>query len=61
VVLVTGWGASLDQDDVRSAGIAEVVQKPFDIDSVLETTARVLGAKAGRATPEEPHGADTPT
>ncbi len=43
-----------------AAGIVEVVQKPFDIDTVLETAARVLGAKPGRILEEEADGADTP-
>jgi CheY-like chemotaxis protein len=43
VVLVTGWGATLDEDETRQAGVAEVVGKPFDIQQVLRTTARILG------------------
>jgi PAS domain S-box-containing protein len=42
VVLVTGWGATLDADDVREAGIAEVVHKPFEIDEILRATSRLL-------------------
>jgi DNA-binding response OmpR family regulator len=60
VVLITGWGASLDEDKVRNAGIAEVVQKPFDIDTVLEATARVLGARPGPAAEDQAGGAGTP-
>ena len=53
VVLVTGWAASIDDDEVRRAGIAEVVQKPFDIDAVLEVTARVLSSGSGDLGSEE--------
>jgi PAS domain S-box-containing protein len=60
VVLITGWGASLDEDKVRNAGIAEVVQKPFDIDTVLEATARVLGARPGPAAEDQAGGVGTP-
>jgi PAS domain S-box-containing protein len=42
VLLVTGWGATLDADDVREAGIAQVVHKPFDIDEILQATSLVL-------------------
>jgi DNA-binding response OmpR family regulator len=53
VVLVTGWAASIDDDEVRRAGIAEVVQKPFDIEAVLEVTARVLSSGSDRLGREE--------
>ena len=43
VVLVTGWGASLDQDEVRRRGISAVVHKPFEIDELIRTAATVLG------------------
>ncbi len=59
VVLVTGWGATLDEDEVRNAGIAEVVHKPFEVDAVLEMTARVLGARSGHVAPEQAESADT--
>jgi PAS domain S-box-containing protein len=44
VVLVTGWGATLDADEVRGAGIAQVVHKPFDVDEILQATSLVLGS-----------------
>jgi DNA-binding response OmpR family regulator len=42
VVLVTGWGASLDDDEVRRNGVAAVVHKPFEIDHLVATAGRVL-------------------
>jgi len=45
VVLVTGWGTSLDQDEVRRRGISAVVHKPFEIVDLLRTAALVLAAK----------------
>jgi CheY-like chemotaxis protein len=45
VVLVTGWGASLDQAEVERAGISAVVHKPFEIDELIRTAARVLGSR----------------
>jgi len=44
VVLVTGWGANLDEEEVRNRGIAAVVHKPFEIDELLETAGRLLGS-----------------
>ncbi len=45
VVLVTGWGASLDGSEVKRRGISAVVHKPFEIDEILRTAARVLGER----------------
>ncbi|HKQ60836.1 MAG TPA: response regulator, partial [Candidatus Polarisedimenticolaceae bacterium] len=42
VVLVTGWGASIDEDEVRRHGVAAVVHKPFEIRELLQTTAAIL-------------------
>jgi DNA-binding NtrC family response regulator len=42
VVLVTGWGAALDEDEVMRNRISAVVHKPFDIDDLLSTTSSVL-------------------
>jgi len=58
VVMVTGWGATLDAEEVRQAGIAHVVHKPFDVDEILQTTARVLECDDPGA--REPDGEATP-
>jgi PAS domain S-box-containing protein len=42
IVLVTGWGATLDDAEVRANGIRSVVHKPFEIDELTRTTARLL-------------------
>ena len=42
VVLVTGWGTSLDEADVSKRGISAVVQKPFEIDELLKIAHGVL-------------------
>jgi CheY-like chemotaxis protein len=42
VVLVTGWGTSLDEADVSKRGITAVVQKPFEIDELLKIAHGVL-------------------
>jgi PAS domain S-box-containing protein len=50
IVLVTGWGATLDEAEVRDKGIRAVVRKPFDVDEVAQTTADLLqSAKRGAA------------
>lgn len=55
VVLVTGWGATLDEDEIRRCGISAVVHKPFEIDELLQTLHEVLRDAASR----KPH-ATTP-
>ena len=43
IVLVTGWGTTLSADEVERCGINAVVHKPFEIQELLDTAARVLG------------------
>ena len=45
VVLVTGWGTTIGEDEVEAAGIAAVVHKPFELRDLLDTTQRVLAAR----------------
>jgi DNA-binding response OmpR family regulator len=54
VILVTGWGASLDEAEVQEAGVAAVVHKPFEIDDLVRTTTEVLADKGSGAAAEEP-------
>ena len=42
VVLVTGWGTSLDEADANKRGVTAVVQKPFEIDELLKVAHGVL-------------------
>ncbi|HEX6853541.1 MAG TPA: ATP-binding protein [Candidatus Polarisedimenticolaceae bacterium] len=43
VALVTGWGSSLDEEEARRKGVVAVVHKPFEIDELIRTAARLLG------------------
>jgi PAS domain S-box-containing protein len=42
VVLVTGWGATLDQEEVRRHGVEAVLNKPFEIDELVRVAASLL-------------------
>lgn len=42
VVLVTGWGASLDPEEVKCRGISAVIHKPFEISELLRTATALL-------------------
>jgi PAS domain S-box-containing protein len=42
VVLVTGWGTSLDEADANKRGVTAIVQKPFEIDELLKVAHGVL-------------------
>ncbi len=44
-LLMTGWGAELDERKVRSAGVDNVIRKPFDIDEVLQKIGQSLSAR----------------
>jgi PAS domain S-box-containing protein len=50
VVLVTGWGATLSEQEISDNQIAAVVNKPFDIDRLVDVTTSILG----RATSDDP-------
>jgi len=52
VVLVTGWGASLDEDEIRRHDIAAVVHKPFEIEHLLSVAGDVLVRAARTAPPD---------
>ncbi len=42
VVLITGWGLSLDLEEAREKGVDYVVQKPFKMNQVLNLLARIM-------------------
>ena len=42
IVLVTGWGTTLDNNEVERYGISAVVHKPFEITELLGTTNMIL-------------------
>jgi len=42
VVLVTGWGATIDEDEVARSGVADIVHKPFEIRELVETVHREI-------------------
>jgi len=44
VILVTGWASHIDQADLQSAGIMEVLYKPFRIEQLTEAVHRALPA-----------------
>jgi len=45
VVMVTGWGAQLDADKVKSSGIDRVLTKPFQWVAVRETLTELAGSR----------------
>ncbi|MFC1716485.1 response regulator [Candidatus Poribacteria bacterium] len=42
VVLITGWGVELDEDELRKKNIDSVISKPFQIRQILEVTSEAL-------------------
>lgn len=37
VVLITGWGESLDEEKVKEAGVDLIISKPFEVQEILNT------------------------
>jgi PAS domain S-box-containing protein len=42
VVLVTGWGSTISEEEAERGGVAAVVHKPFEIKDLLHTTTTIL-------------------
>ena len=45
VVILTGWGAALEQKDIESAGVDAVVTKPFGVKAVLGLVRSLVGER----------------
>lgn len=45
VVLITGWGVQIDDDEVKKSGVDLVISKPFNIDQVLNIVAEAMEIK----------------
>lgn len=42
IVLVTGWGSALSQEETDASGVVAVISKPFLVEELLEKTAQIL-------------------
>ncbi|MCU0571463.1 MAG: response regulator [Syntrophobacteraceae bacterium] len=42
VILITGWGAQYEEDDLTTSGVDHVLSKPLSWDRLLETVAELL-------------------
>ncbi len=45
VILVTGWGTTIDDQEISRSGIAGVVHKPFEIRDLVDTVHREIAAR----------------
>lgn len=45
VVMVTGWGVGIDQDELKRNHVDEVLPKPFDMDELLNLIHRIMSDK----------------
>jgi hypothetical protein len=48
VVLISGWGAQLEDDVLENSGVDFVVAKPFHLDKILDVISRSLLLKEGK-------------
>jgi CheY-like chemotaxis protein len=44
VILATGWGAAIDEEEARAKGVCAVLAKPFRIAELREVVTRALAA-----------------
>jgi CheY-like chemotaxis protein len=52
VVIISGWGAQLSEEEIRSSQVDLVLPKPFNLDQILEITGRFADKTADEFTPE---------
>jgi CheY-like chemotaxis protein len=45
VVLATGWGAAIDEDDARRRGVMAVLAKPFRMAELRDAVARAISVR----------------
>ena len=45
VVLVTGWGTTIDDQEIARSGISGVVHKPFEIRDLVDTVHREIASR----------------
>ena len=49
MVMVTGWGVGIDQDELKRNSVDEVLPKPFDMDDLLNLVHRIMDEKVDEA------------
>ena len=42
VILITGWGANLDEARVKESGVDLIIEKPFDLMAIMETVGHFM-------------------
>jgi len=54
VVLVTGWGVTVDQGKAKRSGVDFVIAKPFTVKHILHTVAEAMAGEKGNPAAEAP-------
>lgn len=42
VVIISGWGAQLSEEEIKANGVDLVLPKPFSLDQIMEVTTRFV-------------------
>jgi DNA-binding response OmpR family regulator len=42
VIMVSGWGAEIDPQQVAESGVVEVIQKPYTFETIHQVIDKVL-------------------
>jgi signal transduction histidine kinase/ActR/RegA family two-component response regulator len=48
IILLTGWAATLDADEIQKSGVDATLKKPFEMDGLLRAVRDVLGSSSLR-------------
>jgi CheY-like chemotaxis protein len=54
VVLISGWGAQLEDDVLEGSGVDFVVAKPFHLNKIIDVIGRSLLIKEGKVSHSSP-------
>ncbi len=54
VILITGWGANLDEAKVKESGVDLILEKPFDVKGIMETVKHFTKIVQRTADPQSP-------
>ncbi len=57
VILITGWGANLDEAKIKESGVDLIIEKPFDVKKIFETVNYFRAIVQSSALPQSPSSA----
>ncbi len=54
VILITGWGANLEEAKIKESGVDLIIEKPFDVKAIMEIVKQFTKIVQRSAPPQSP-------